>query len=121
MAEHVRDCPRCKGLLLILVDGKHGARRLICANLDGVAVFKDFDVAMHTGCTNHAPPKGFYCRRCSPLLMKQEALITQNKVLAVSTVGDQNAGAMEVRYTVECVMPDEQEVFEYDLPRSEVK
>jgi len=53
--------------------------------------------------------------------MKQESLIKQKKVPGLSTECESDNFAVDVRYLVECVMPDEADVFECYLPRKEVR
>merc|ERR1712079_724094 len=108
--------------LLILVDGKHGARRFICAGLDGSVCYKDFGVSLLTRCVSYAPPKSHFRGKCKPTRMNQFALIPQLKVLGVEAVAGPDDIGQEIRYLVECKEESDVEVtFEALLPRSEVR
>ena len=123
IAEHVKSCPRCAGYLLVLVDGKHGARRFICAGLCGSVKYVDFRMALLTGCTEHAPQKSHFCKKCRPEKMMQTALIPQEKVIGVEPVTAEDGFSQDLRYLVVCkdFGADATGTFEALLPRTEVK
>ena len=122
VAEHVLRCPRCSGLVLLLVDGKHGARRFICCSLEGRTELLDLGVSVHTGCLRNAAAGHFYCRQCRPakLAAAQSHLIPQTEVLGIVEAEGEHANS-GIRYLVRCVDPnDVTATFDVDLPRTEV-
>lgn len=121
IAKHVEKCPRCQQCLLILTDGKQGARRFICAGLEGKVAFEDFNVSLATGCLRHAHPKDFFCRFCRPKKLTQVSLIPQTSVVGVETLDAAAGMQSEMRYLVDCYDPDTGDTFQALLPRSEVR
>ena len=121
IAVHARECPQCSDCMLVLADGKHGARRFICAGLEGSVGYPDFGVELTTGCVERAPPGAFFCARCQPSKMKQSALIPQDKVVGAELVDAPDGATKEIRYVVACKDPDTEDVFEALLPRGEVQ
>ena len=122
VAAHAQHCPRCKERLLIVVDGKRGARRFVCAGLDGYEAVTGFDVQVHTGCLADAPAGQHFCKRCRPPRMRQSALIPQESVLGIVQDGVEPLGRSDVQYMVRCFdedAPDEK--FDVALPRAEVR
>ena len=79
VAEHIHSCPICQQCVWILLDGKQGARRFICAGLEGHRTFADLGVSIYTGCMNHAGSNDVFCKRCRPSSLQQSALIAQEK------------------------------------------
>ena len=65
VAAHVQNCPQCGQRPVTVLDGKYGARRMICAGLDGAQHFEDLGVVFDTGCINFAPPGRFHCGKCA--------------------------------------------------------
>lgn len=61
---HISDCPRCQRLVALITDGKHGARRRVCANLDCFTEWPELQVALQTGCLDHADSNHIYCLGC---------------------------------------------------------
>ena len=121
ICKHVETCPRCDNYLLLLVDGKQGARRFICAGLEGTVDFPDFGVSLLTGCLRHAHPKSFFCSCCRPAKMMQTALIPQTAVASMEEVRSSCDSQPEMRYLVDCHDPDTKEMFQALLPRAEVR
>ena len=64
VAQHLQTCPQCKLNPLVVLDGKYGARRMICASLQGTQQFDQLAVSFDTGCINFAPPGHFHCKAC---------------------------------------------------------
>ena len=64
VAEHMKLCPHCSNSSLLVIDGKHGARRMICAGLHGTQHYASLGVTFDTGCTNFAPPGQLHCKSC---------------------------------------------------------
>lgn len=120
VAAHIPECPRCSDYLLLLADGKQGARRFICAGLEGSVEFKDFNVALLTGCLRHSSTREYHCKRCRPAT-SQSALIPQTEVKGVEGGQAPNGVWSEVRYNVDCYDPDTGETFQGSLPRHEVR
>ena len=104
----------------ILLDGKQGARRFICAGLEGHRTFADLGVSIYTGCMNHAGPNDVFCKRCRPSSLLQSALIPQEKVLQVETCPSEDGLSVETWYLVRCKCP-QNGIFEAPLPRKEVR
>lgn len=120
VAEHIHSCPICQQCVWILLDGKQGARRFICAGLEGHRTFADLGVSIYTGCMNHAGPNDVFCKRCRPSSLLQSALIPQEKVLQVETCPSEDGLSVETWYLVRCKCP-QNGIFEAPLPRKEVR
>ena len=120
IATHIARCPCCQTMLLVLLDGKYGARRFLCCGLTGEREFKDFQVFLTTGCMTNAPTGHLYCKACRPTRLRQENLIPQDFVLGMADeVAD---GVSGVRYMVRCHDPDDAAAtFDAPLPRNEVR
>ena len=121
IAEHCKSCPVCSQCLFVLIDGKQGARRFICAGMDGSRAFPELGVSLFTGCMKHAGPNDVFCRACRPQKLQQTALIPQEKVLEVQTFPAEDGLSVATRYLVECKCPKTLESFEALLPRKEVR
>jgi len=61
---HIPDCPRCQHMLALVSDGKAGASRRVCANMNKFKVMPELKVAIHTGCASHADSNNLYCEPC---------------------------------------------------------
>ncbi|CAK0909816.1 unnamed protein product, partial [Prorocentrum cordatum] len=121
VAEHVRTCPTCVGKLVVLLDGKHGARRLICGGLEGYGPMQGLELELCTGCQRNAPTKQFFCKWCRPSTIEQAHVIPQEKILGIAAPGSASSGDSALRYVVRCHDPDLPErPFEAHLPRAEV-
>ncbi|CAE7234455.1 unnamed protein product [Symbiodinium sp. CCMP2456] len=75
VAEHMKLCPHCSNSPLLVLDGKHGARRMICAGLQGTQQYASLGVTFDTGCTNFAPPGQLHCKRCRQQTDVQQSLL----------------------------------------------
>ncbi|CAE7764671.1 unnamed protein product [Symbiodinium sp. KB8] len=110
VAEHMKLCPHCSNSPLLVLDGKHGARRMICAGLQGTQQYASLGVTFDTGCTNFAPPGQLHCKRCRQ----------QTDVAALIEGPDMPAD--DTRYLVETKDPtDPTRTVELLLPRAEVQ
>ena len=103
---HMQSCPRCRHNVVILLDGKYGARRFLCSNVDGYWKVEEFGVGVYTGCMANAGAGHFHCRACRPSTLKQMHLIPQSQVIGLTEVLNANTGETEVRYLVKCHDPD---------------
>ncbi|CAK0800291.1 unnamed protein product, partial [Prorocentrum cordatum] len=122
IAEHVRTCPKCVDKLVVLLDGKHGARRFICGGLEGYEPMEGLELELYTGCQRNAPTKQFFCKFCRPSKIEQAHLLPQKEILGVAPPGPAADGDSALRYVVSCYDPDLPErPFEVHLPRAEVE
>ena len=120
LVDHIRKCPRCAAKPVILLDGKQGAKRFVCAGLDGYQHFHDFNIKLHAGCSNNAPAGQHFCAKCRPAKMQQSHLIPQHSVLGIQESAD--AEGAKVQYLVQCQDPAAPDcTFDALLPRSEVR
>eukprot|EP00959_Pyramimonas_sp_CCMP1952_P246649 5154873-Pyramimonas_sp.AAC.1 len=53
VVEHIPDCPRCGHLLALITDGKAGACRRVCSNLNKFLRIPQLGAVVHTGCDAH--------------------------------------------------------------------
>ena len=120
-AEHARECPRCAGELLVLLDGKYGARRFICGGLDGYASMGTLQMELYTGCLQNAPAGRFFCVQCQTARAGQRNLIPQTQILGVAPADAHSGEVSALKYLVRCSDPDNpSEPFDAFLPRAEV-
>lgn len=117
--KHCETCPRCSNYFLVIADGKWGAKRHICAGLEGEWRIQQLGVSMHTGCLRQAAPAQLHCPCCRPSRLQQSALIPQVKVLDVQIEEDTRA----LRYRVVCKESADPAAPSFDawLPRREVR
>ena len=53
---HIPGCPRCSDKLVLVLDGKMGAWRRVCANMDGFWTMPEIGVFLNSGCQRQAAP-----------------------------------------------------------------
>ena len=115
--DHISDCPRCSAQVVPVLDGKMGAWRRVCANMDGFWQDPDLGVTLNSGCPRQAPAGRLRCKECSPTQV--HAPIPQTKVHSMRpVVREDESVAME--YKVRCHDPDDDEQFNCYLPRGEI-
>lgn len=61
---HLPECPRCRQGIILVTDGKRGARRRVCANMDQFLEWPELKVALQTGCIEYADSRNVHCKRC---------------------------------------------------------
>ena len=86
---HMDDCPRCQKLVAIITDGKCGAKRRVCANMDRFTLLPNLQVALQTGCMQHAPSGRLYCAECSRKHTGDVAAAGQIRILGTTIVSAQ--------------------------------
>ena len=86
---HMDDCPRCQKLLAIITDGKCGAKRRVCANMDCFTLLPNLQVALQTGCMQHAPSRRLYCAECSCKHSGAASAAGQARILSTTIVSAQ--------------------------------
>lgn len=96
VANHIPDCPRCQHLLGLVSDGKKGAARRVCANMNKFRFIPELQVAIHTGCESHVDSNHFHCMQCEVELSASPSVHIDahaEKVLEARTVreGDELA------------------------------
>ena len=106
IAQHIKECPRCGGALLVLLDGKYGAHRFICSNVEGYWFDDDLQAGVHTGCMSNAGAGHFFCKKCRPAKLNQQHLIPQTEVIGITEKLDVATGRNQVFYVVKCFDPD---------------
>ena len=62
---HFASCARCQHMVALITDGKYGARRRVCANIDRFVAWPILKISLQSGCVNHAPSNELYCASCS--------------------------------------------------------
>jgi hypothetical protein len=92
-------CPRCQHMLALISDGKTGAARRVCSNLNKFKTITELAVVIHTGCEAHCDSTHLYCAPCGDELnaisANAGALTNQRRVL------DMRKGPPELQYMVE--------------------
>ena len=66
VVKHIPDCPRCGHLLALITDGKVGACRRVCSNLNKFLKIPQLGAVVHTGCDAHVDSNHLYCSGCDP-------------------------------------------------------
>ena len=64
VVDHIPACPRCTHLLALMTDGKAGAGRRVCSNLNKFRLIPELQAMIHTGCERHADSYHLYCSSC---------------------------------------------------------
>ena len=64
VVDHIPACPRCTHLLALITDGKAGAGRCVCSNLNKFRLIPELQAMIHTGCEEHADSYHLYCSSC---------------------------------------------------------
>ena len=119
---HIAQCPRCSLLLFVIGDGKRGACRYLCGGTSGVINYPDLSAAMYTGCREHVGGGQHLCKKCRPRGTAQGGLIPQVRVLRTELTEDASGVGLRTQYVVECKdIYSSGEIFEYALPRAEVR
>jgi hypothetical protein len=122
VAAHMKSCPRCLPHPFAVGDGKHGARRMICAGLDGKQSFPDLGVQFDTGCIRLAHAKHMHCSVCRKETDAVALIAGQQKVTGTETMESEDGTTAETKYFVEATDPtDSDKTVEFLLPRSEVQ
>ena len=90
IVEHIPDCPRCSHMFVLISDGKKGAARRVCSNLNKFKPIPSLNAYIHTGCENHVDGNHLYCSSCAVELQASEsrgdALPGQVRVLEMRAV-----------------------------------
>ena len=113
---HIPGCPRCSAKIVLILDGKMGACRRVCANMNGFWSMPDIGVVLNSGCTRQAAPGRLRCACCKPQAV--EAPIPQKVVKGMRQTVFDDEVAME--YLVTCHDPDGGPDCDIYLPRSEI-
>lgn len=111
MALHMASCPRCKSDPLAVVDGKDGARRMICAGTEGSVSFEDLGIVFDTGCIKFAHASNQHCKCCASAKDVVGLIPSQTKVLGTETAEGED-GQLSTKYLVQCI-DGEQESISY--------
>ena len=61
---HFASCRKCQRLVALITDGKFGARRRVCANVEKFIPWNMLKISLQTGCDNTASSKVLYCKAC---------------------------------------------------------
>ena len=69
---HFATCFRCHHMVALITDGKYGARRRVCANVEKFLSWPMLKIALQTGCDNTASSKVLYCKSCREQLSRLE-------------------------------------------------
>eukprot|EP00973_Karenia_brevis_P031923 4405490-Karenia_brevis.AAC.1 len=101
---HITDCPRCAHMIALVSDGKKGAGRRVCANMNKFKLFPDLKVAIRTGCEDHADSNNLYCLSCDAELSTNRgqagAELGQTAILEARVILEE--GIPDLQYMVQC-------------------
>ena len=64
MIAHFESCVKCMRLIALITDGKFGARRRVCANVEKFVSWDHLKISLQTGCDNHASSTEMHCKSC---------------------------------------------------------